>query len=184
MYVNRINSGNEMRSLYERLRWYQNIEEEPLFWLQFAILEIDEGRLGEAKSHLDYAYKKAQGKETFKPYQIDTQYYRLIIDSILDNIRIFEDKEAELINKYTEIVSDMLTQETHRDFAFKQLERLPDVAQKIFIGSSDEDKNEMRQAISYVLEIFSTLSDEVKMKYDYTRLLDKLIISLRLFDSG
>lgn len=71
-------------SIYERLRYDERINGEPLFWLQYAIAMAEVPRLDMADEYIQNAYRKAEDRlkkdlPKFETYQIDTQAFRIAL---------------------------------------------------------------------------------------------------------
>src|SRR5262249_28770179 len=65
---------------YEDLRDNEKISEEPLFWLQFAIAASEApDSLDRAEEYIFAAYKRADERDGYKTYQIDTQALRIAL---------------------------------------------------------------------------------------------------------
>jgi hypothetical protein len=64
---------------YERLRYDERINDEPLFWLQYAIGMAEDGKLVAAQEFIDTAYDRAARRAGFQTYQIDTQAFRIAL---------------------------------------------------------------------------------------------------------
>lgn len=153
MYVKRYYGIDKLRSLYERLRWYDNVNDEPLFWLQFAILELDEGHYGDARKYLEFSYDKAESRPGFLTYQIDTQYLRLLIDMAMHNSGdVFETIFDDFV-KYIAVVGGMLAEDSHRYFAFSVLERVPEAISRNQEMLNDGEKLALKASLQTVLDI-------------------------------
>ena len=153
MYVKRYYGIDKLRSLYERLRWYDNVNDEPLFWLQFAILELDEGHYGDARKYLEFSYDKAESRPGFLTYQIDTQYLRLLIDMAMHNSGdVFETIFDDFV-KYIAVVGGMLAEDSHRSFAFSVLERVPEALSRNQEMLNDGEKLALKASLQTVLDI-------------------------------
>lgn len=160
MYVRRSDGIEMLRSLYERLRWYPNVADEPLFWLQFGILELDEGHLSDARKYLEFAYDVGAEREGFLTYQIDTQYLRLLIDMVMTSI---DGVDADLISKLTasiRTVGSMLAQDSHRHFAVSVLERVPDAIAKVATFVQDGERIALRSSVESVIGVLEHSSPD------------------------
>lgn len=108
---------------YEDLRHDDRINDEPLFWLQFAIASVEDNRLDLAISYLETAYERAKDIDGFQTYQIDTQAFRvyLLSDAANEN---GEDSAVGRILELFGLVEDMLREDSHRIHAVKVLENV------------------------------------------------------------
>jgi hypothetical protein len=153
MYIKRADGVDQLRALYERLRWYDNVKDEPLFWLQFAILELDEGHYSDARKYIEFSYDKANERPGFLTYQIDTQYLRLLTDMATnDNGNFAEDVFDDFV-KYISVVGGMLAEDSHRYFAFSVLERVPDAIMRNQDNLSDGEKLALKASLQTVLDV-------------------------------
>lgn len=136
-----------IRSVYERLRWYPNIKDEPLFWLQYCILEIDAGNTVMAKSLIDFAYDKAKLRgPTYKTYQIDTQNLRILISLFKSNqmnSELFDD-----LIEFIDVVTKMISTDSHRGYAIKVLESLPEAVRHRAQNLNDGEKAALKFALA------------------------------------
>lgn len=160
MYVKRNDGIDMLRSLYERLRWYPNIADEPLFWLQFGIMELDEGHLPDAKKYLDFAYREGEARPGFLTYQIDTQYLRLLIDMVATDSPDFDGDLMEKLVVSIRTVGGMLAQDSHRHFAVSVLERVPEVLKKVAPLMQDGEVLALRSSVESVISILDNSSPD------------------------
>ena len=66
------NRSDALAALYERLARDEDVNREPLFWLQYAILMNDRSELVAAERFITTAYERARAIPDFRTYQIDT----------------------------------------------------------------------------------------------------------------
>lgn len=111
---------NRVVGLYERLRYDVDVNNEPLFWLQYAIAMTETDDLPLAENLLRAAYDRAAAIPGFRTYQIDTQALRIYL--------MIEARETthtvtrfEAIMALGEAVRAMIGQESHRIFAIRVL---------------------------------------------------------------
>jgi hypothetical protein len=111
-----------LKSLFDRLRRDIDVNQEPLFWLQYSILMVDANDLNAAESFLETAYSRAAASPGFLTYQIDTHALRLLMlieerDRSASNVRRFD----QIIEKM-DLVQSMIGEESHRGYAIRVLE--------------------------------------------------------------
>lgn len=125
--LQRILQGNRDRnsvvaSIYERLRYDERINGEPLFWLQYAITMVEASHLDLANEYIDTAYRMAKNISGFQTYQIDTQAFRIAL------MRATTQQQGQTVSNIDAILSGieridtMLTDESHRSYAVKVLD--------------------------------------------------------------
>ncbi|WP_157759994.1 SIR2 family protein [Delftia acidovorans] len=119
-------------SIYERLRYDERVNGEPLFWLQYAIAMAEKSRLDAADEFIATAYRKAEELPGFQTYQIDTQAFRIAL------MRAVEQKSGQAISNIDAIllgierIDAMLGDGSHRFYAVKVLEHVqPFVAARL-----------------------------------------------------
>lgn len=116
------NSDAIIVSIYERLRYDERVNGEPLFWLQYAIAMAEIPRLDTADEYITTAYRKADELPGFQTYQIDTQAFRVAL------LRATEQKPGQAIFNIDAIltglqrVDAMLGDLSHRSYAIKVLD--------------------------------------------------------------
>jgi hypothetical protein len=110
--------------IYERLRYDERINDEPLFWLQYAIAMAENNDLPAAQEFIDTAYKRAADRDGFLTFQIDTQAFRILlrIETETESGRLV-DKFHVILEKLA-LLNSMINEESHRSFAIKVLENL------------------------------------------------------------
>jgi len=111
-------------SIYERLRYDERVNGEPLFWLQYAIAMAEVPRLDTADEYVATAYRKAEALPGFQTYQIDTQAFRIAL------LRAKEQKAGQAIFNIDAIlegierIDTMLGDGSHRSYAVKVLDHV------------------------------------------------------------
>ena len=76
---NDANRSEALAGLFERLAKNVDVNREPLFWLQYAILMRDREELLAAEGFIATAYARAAEKPGFQTYQIDTYALQLLM---------------------------------------------------------------------------------------------------------
>jgi len=130
-----------IKQIYERIRNDVIINDEPLFWLQYAILSSEMDRLDLAKSYISSAYDRAGRIEGFETYQIDTQAFRIALLSATRSSPGSEVVEFDEIIETIEKINNMISEESHRFYAVRVLEHIP-----AFIASRFEDLSTVDQS--------------------------------------
>jgi hypothetical protein len=108
--------------IYERLRRNELINDEPLFWLQYSIAMVEDGKVLAAQEFIEAAYARAANRQGFQTYQIDTQAFRvlLLVEAEADSDAPIE-RFQDIVRKL-EMLNSMLAEESHRAYAIKVLE--------------------------------------------------------------
>jgi hypothetical protein len=164
-----------MQDLYERLRYHVTVNDEPLFWLQYAILMIEMANLQAADEFLTTAYARAAAKPGFRTYQIDTQACRLLLlrearDVSSPTVQRFE----ELIGRI-ELVVRMVGEESHRYYAIKVLEEVAPFVHARLAALSVGEANVLVFWLAKIGEALERLSPEVRAETASDRILAEVV---------
>jgi hypothetical protein len=118
--------GNEERifEFYEKLRIACSLEDEPLYWLQYAIAKLFAGEMETTKRFLDMAYGAAKKSTNFSPFQIDNQYARYLLETTIETGST--SKAYEAFSEAHRIVLDQVLAATHHHYPFRVATRYYD----------------------------------------------------------
>ena len=109
---------------YTRLSNDKAVNEEPLFWLQYAIFMKRIGDIANSRMFLNTGYDRARQIEGFKTFQLDTQalsiYLLEEIVSTAPTVKGLEDICASI-----KLVSDMISEQSHRQYAIEVIGEIP-----------------------------------------------------------
>lgn len=139
-----------LTKLYDRLHRDSFVNNEPLFWLQYAILMIAVDDLGAAELFLSTAYDRAAKTPGFKTYQIDTQslrYYLMREARDQDAIVVCYDKIYEKLL----LVIPMLDDDSHRAHAVAVMKDIEPFVRARVNALSLPQKNELVREIDRIL---------------------------------
>ena len=122
LFDREVNANEVIRHVYERLRYDERINDEPLFWLQYAIAMAEADELQIAEQFIRTSYERAARRTGFRTFQIDTQALRILL--------LIETKEKtrgpvvrlQQILEKLELINSMLGEESHRTYAIRVLE--------------------------------------------------------------
>ena len=109
-------------SIYERLRYDERVNGEPLFWLQYAIAMAENSKLDVADEFIQTAYRKAEELPGFQTYQIDTQAFRIALMRARAEPYGHEVFNIERILSGLERIDAMLIDSSHRSYAVRVLD--------------------------------------------------------------
>lgn len=110
--------------IYERLRFDERVNGEPLFWLQYAIAMAETDRLDRADEYIAAAYRNAALRPGFLTFQIDTQAFRIAL------LRATRQRPGQAVFNIEAIltgieqVDAMLSNDSHRSFAVRVLDHV------------------------------------------------------------
>ena len=159
----KIGSMNVIQRVYERLRYDERVNGEPLYWLQSAIAMIDVPRLDLAKEHIQTAYSKAEDLPGFQTYQIDTQAFRIAL------LVAINEKAGEPISNIDDVLSGlerihgMLDEESHRAYAVKVLDGIQPFVSARRMDLSSSEAIAVHLWLLKVVDSLSALPDDFKM---------------------
>ncbi|WP_144081080.1 hypothetical protein [Zymomonas mobilis] len=149
-------------NIYERLRYDERVNGEPLFWLQYAIAMVEKSRLDAANEFIATAYRKAEELSGFQTYQIDTQAFRIALMSAMEHRAGQTISNLDAILSGFERINAMLGDESHRSYAVKVLEHV----QPFVMARIDDLANGERTSVQFWLlkveKSLSLLPDEFK----------------------
>ncbi|MEP4037482.1 SIR2 family protein [Pseudophaeobacter sp.] len=164
------NSTEMIRALFEKARHVNDINLEPLFWLQFAISWDEEhatrAQLNDALEFLHTAYSRADDLELFDTYQLDTHHLRLLlrIETHVDHEGT-EFQHWDQICKLLSRFSKMLSDDSHRGFALRVLELV-----EPFINERRDSMDISKKAIleghlNIIVEALGIFDESAKQRY-------------------
>lgn len=160
-----LNPAAAVIDVYERLRYDTRINDEPLFWLQYAIAMSEIENLAAAEEFIDTAYSRARERDGFQTYQIDTQAFRILLLVETQAPRgTSVDRFSDIIEKL-ELLNSMLLEESHRAYALKVLEGV-----YVFVERRREDltlheKTVLTYWLATLGETLSQLSPDFRARY-------------------
>jgi len=108
--------------IYERLRYDERVNGEPLFWLQYAIAMAELPKLDVADEFIETAYRKAEALSGFQTYQIDTQAFRIALMRAQEEPCGRNIFNLDRILSGLERIEAMLTDSSRRFYAVRVLE--------------------------------------------------------------
>lgn len=109
---------------YSRLSDDKVVNGEPLFWLQYAIFMKRTGEIAKARMFLNTGYDRASAIEGFKTFQLDTQALSIyLLEEIVSTSPTVDGLEEILAS--IQLVSDMITEESHRQYAIEVIGEIP-----------------------------------------------------------
>lgn len=144
--------------LYERLRYDVRVKEEPLFWLQYAILKSAAHRLDEAEQFIMTAYAKAYASPGFQTFQIDTYALGLFL-SIETN-----DRQGRAVARFDEIVKkmervrSMIAEPSIRHHAVEVLDKIEPFVRACRSALSDQERTALVYHLRLMMESLDGLS--------------------------
>ena len=109
---------------YAHLSNDKSVNDEPLFWLQYAIFMKRTGDIGNARMFLNTAYERASRIEGFKTFQLDTQALSIyLLEEIASSSPTVEGLEKILSS--IKLVTDMISEQSHRQYAVEVVGEIP-----------------------------------------------------------
>lgn len=110
---------------YEEIRRGTELEDDPLYWLQYSISKFFAHDLASARRYLDTAYGVAKRAPGFLTFQIDNQYARQLLDSCSATGEVSVAYEAFV--EAHRIVADQAVNTNYRHYPFKVAQSYRDI---------------------------------------------------------
>jgi tetratricopeptide (TPR) repeat protein len=150
-----------IESLFQNLQRDIEVNKEPLFWLQYAILESEMKNFSEAESFLETAYKRAENSAAFQTFQIDTYALRLLLR--IEELNVSRDvSRFEQILDKSELVLSMITDQNHRFRAIQVLEGFEPFVKARAVVMSVSERNAMVFQLGRLEAALGALSSEIR----------------------
>ena len=156
----RLTSLNE---LFDRLHRDNEVNQEPLFWLQYSILMTASDNLRAAESFIRTAYSRATERPGFRTFQIDTYALKLLlrIEGIAQDSPKVERFE-EIIEKLDKVRS-MIWDESRRFHAVQVIEDIePFVVSRVSVLSVEE-REALVQHLGMMRDTLDGLPESVRV---------------------
>lgn len=151
-----------LTNLFDRLHRDIDVNNEPLFWLQYSILMTDADDLQAAEGFIRTAYDRAAASPGFQTFQIDTYALRIILLIEQSAVDVPEVARFDEIVEKLERIRSMIGDESRRDHAIQVLEGIePFVSARI----SSLSKGEMTALVyqfALLIEVMEGLAPEVR----------------------
>ncbi|MGN6111407.1 MAG: SIR2 family protein [Luteimonas sp.] len=149
--------------IYERLRYDERVNEEPLYWLQYAIVMAELPRLDAAEQFIETAYRKAAKLSGFQTYQIDTQAFRIAL------MRAINEPSGQPVSNIDRIVfgvqqiDSMLADASHRAYAVRVLEGMFGFVSARINDLTKSERTAVQFWLQKVAKSLEFLPDDFKM---------------------
>lgn len=165
-YVLRSDTENReklLTELFEDIRKETKLNDDPLFWLQYAILKTDSNEIQLAENFIETAYARAANLEKFKTFQIDTFALGLLLQieaksTNKDSVVRFQ-KIIDLMDR----VQSMIADENQRYFAIEVLEHVEPFVQSRVETLSAGEKESFIIFLKLTVDAFATLPEDVRI---------------------
>jgi hypothetical protein len=151
-----------IENLFQSLQRDIEVNDEPLFWLQYAILESELKKFPEAENFLQTAYARADKSPLrFETFQIDTYALKLLLH-IEERSNSKEVARFEQIMNKSELVLSMITDQNRRFHAIQVLEEFEPFVKARAKAMSISERNAMVFELGRLEEALGGLSAEVR----------------------
>ena len=141
-------------NVYEKLRREDAVSDEPLFWLQYAIAMSELPRLDAAWEYIQTAYRTARERAGYQTYQIDTQAFRIALMLATTEESGRRISYLEEVMEGLSRINGMLSEDSHRSYAIKVLEGIP---QFVFRRVSDMSLGERTAMVFWLNTVTASL---------------------------
>ena len=125
LLVDTAKSAEDIAWFFEEIRRGTNLEDDPLYWLHYAISRFFAHDTVRAKLYLENAYGVAHRTPGFLTFQIDNQYARYLIDSCAATGDSMEAYDAFV--EAHRIIADQAVNASFRHYPFKVAQGYPEV---------------------------------------------------------
>lgn len=149
-------------SIYERLRYDERVNGEPLFWLQYAIAMAEKPRLDTADEFIATAYRKAEDLLGFQTYQIDTQAFRIALLRATQQCAGQAIFNIDAILLGIEKINVMLGDGSHRSYAVKVLNYVQPFVEARLGDLASGERTALQLWLLKVAKSLASLPDDFK----------------------
>lgn len=164
-----------LTGLFEDMRSDEQINSEPLFWLQYSILKTDNDQLNEAEKFIRTAYARAAARAGFHTFQIDTYALRLLL---LIEERNQEDSQVsrldEIMQKMDKVRS-IINEPSRRYHAIEVLMRIEPFVHSRISAIAAEERTALNYRLQSLLDSLVNLSQSERAETGS----DKVVRSIR-----
>ena len=160
---NELSNATLLRNLFDRLHRDKDVNNEPLFWLQYSILMTDQNDLEAAENFLETAYSRASINPRFLTFQIDTfslKLYLLIEQNSKNDSSV---KRFTKIIDQMELVMSMLETESNRFHAVQVLEGVYPFVTARSTTLTLNEKNALSLNLDRLIARLNDCSDQERM---------------------
>lgn len=157
---NDLNRLGPLISLFDRLHRDIDVNQEPLFWLQYSILMTAAGDLPAAESFIRTAYARASASPGFQTFQIDTYAIKLLLQTEQS------DGDANKVTRFDQIIEkmervrSMIGDESRRSHAVQVLEGIEPFVSARISAFSTAEMNTLIYHLNLLIENLDQLSPE------------------------
>lgn len=173
------NKLDDIANLFDRLKRDIDVNREPLFWLQYAILSDERGQSSLAESFLETAYDRANESLNFRTYQIDTYALRLLL-KIEEQSELEDVTRFEKIMEKSELVLSMLNDDSHRLHAIRVLEGFEPFVKSRAVKLTTTERNALVYQINRLVTALTTFPAEVRAETGSDSVNRKLESAIRI----
>lgn len=144
---------------YIRLSRDKDVNAEPLFWLQYAILMKKSGDIANARMFLNTGYDRASEIQGFKTFQLDTQALSIyLLEEIEREDESVEGLDDILISIKT--VANMIADQSHRQHAIEVMAEVPAFIEARHKALKSPEKVALVFEINRTIQALATLPTE------------------------
>ena len=162
---------------YEEIRRGTNLEEDPLYWLHYAISNFFAHQTDRAKLYLENAYGVAKRTPGFLTFQIDNQYARYLIE-ICSATGDAEEAYSAFVEAHR-IIADQVVNASFRHYPFKVAQSYPDVILFHKHKFNEEQRQYVLNAMKLVLSRAKVATVPIDKQRSISHCIRKLSKTLR-----
>lgn len=172
-----------LQNLYEELKNITHFEEDPLFWLQYAIARLTMGDTEKSRDYFRTALAKAKSRKNsnFNPYQIETHFCRQLLVDAADSA------DSEIAYKFAIEALDTLkkqsiSQSQTRHHPYRASWGIDSVVHRHTESWTVEQCNVVMNKIGYLQDSATRLSPSVAKKTPVIGALQRYNSALQLLN--
>jgi hypothetical protein len=146
--------------LFDRLHRDIDVNQEPLFWLQYSILMTAANDLVAAESFIRTAYARASANIGFQTFQIDTYALRLLL--LIEQRKVNDGKISrfgDIVDKMQKVRA-MINDESRRVHAIEVLDGIEPFVKNRLMSFSIAEKNVLVYHLDFMVRALESLSPD------------------------
>jgi hypothetical protein len=154
------NRDKLIADLFEQCRSDENINDKPLFWLQYSIFMQAQDNWSVAERHMDTAYARASLRPSFQTYQLDTNSFCLYLELESRSHGAIERFEliADRLSKFREMLGDG----NHRGHVMKVLAEIEGFLQRRSGALTNAEAAHLTYELNLIIATLDSYDAQIK----------------------
>ncbi|WGG61442.1 SIR2 family protein [Brucella intermedia] len=155
----------QVKLIYENARDNMQVQDEPLFWLQYSIFMQNQNNWPLAEEHMKTAYDRGSTRPGFKTYQLDTNYLGLCVELEMREAPDAPVQRLEILLGLLEKARDMINDGNHRGHTLKVLSRFEQFLAKRHKGLRKNERVRLTYLLNLLIQDLERLSPDIRAIY-------------------